>query len=102
MDPLEICGGIYPPTVLYLVWSIGELILQREMPDYISAQRSNIRLPPKCYCGGGSTYFAYAPWFRTPQYKTYWKFIEVIQIFTPFNCNSVWVEYGPTDGQNRT
>jgi hypothetical protein len=68
MDPLEICGGIYPPTELYL----------REMPDYISAQRSNIRLPPKCYCGGGSTYFAYAPWFRTPQYKTYWKFIECL------------------------
>jgi len=35
-------------------------------------------IPPKCYCGGGATFFAYAPFFRSPQVQSFWKFIQCL------------------------
>jgi len=67
MDPLEICTGLYGPTELY----------QKQVYQWIDGARDR-QIPPKCYCGGGATFFAYAPFFRSPQIQSYWQFIQCL------------------------
>lgn len=67
IDPLEICSTLYAPTYLY----------QKQMGKYLDAQRDR-PIPPQCYCGGGALFTAYAPFFRSPQFRAYWEYIKCL------------------------